>query len=131
MWSVPSCVTRVLLLCLLATQPLLAFWPFDSSDSQEQLPAYVMVHPEPTQSMLYGVGEGETFLDAKAKALNDIATQLRSEVRSVTAVEKGAQGTSASQKITLVTERRIENYEIVRHERVAGRYYLLLEYRLN
>jgi hypothetical protein len=107
------------------------FWPFDflTKKASDPLPGYVLEHPQTTNNMVYGVGNGKNFLEAKTKALNDIATQLASDVRSITSVHKNtSEGTTSDQQITVLTKRLIENYTIVDESHVNGEVYLLITY---
>lgn len=82
------------------------------------------------EEYIYGVGNGKSFLEAKSKALNDIATQIESDVRSITSVNKNTlSGSSTDQQITLLTKRQIENYEIINESHAHGITYLLIRYK--
>lgn len=123
---------RVLFAFLLSIQSVYGFWPFDGlfGNKRDPLPAYALVHPQMDTHSVYGVGDGESFLEAKSKALNDIATQLSCDVRSITSVHKESEtGTTSDQQITVLTKRQIENYVIRNEAQANGRIYLLIEYK--
>ena len=124
-------VGKYLLIFVIGFQSLYGFWPFDWFVSRDPLPPYVLEHPQMNQTSVYGVGNGKSFLEAKSKALNDIATQLRSDVRSITSVHKrsDADATQTDQQITVLTKRTVENYEIMDESHANGEVYLLVEYR--
>lgn len=125
-------MNRYLLALLISVQGAYAFWPFDwLSAKNDPLPAYAMEHPMMTEESVYGVGVGKSFLEAKTKALNDIATQLRSDVRSITSVEKnsGSDTTQTNQQITVLTQRAVDNYAIVDEAHANGQTYLLIRYK--
>ncbi|MBN2870926.1 MAG: LPP20 family lipoprotein [Campylobacterales bacterium] len=106
------------------------FWPFDFfKKERDPLPPYVLQHPMMDEGSVYGVGSGKSFLEAKSKALNDIATQLRSDVRSITSVHKNSDtGTTSDQQITVLTQRLIDNYTIVDETHANGEVYLLIRH---
>ena len=82
------------------------------------------------KNVVYGVGSGKNFLEAKSKALNDIATQLTSDVRSITSVHKNTNdGSTSDQQITVLTKRSIENYKVVDENHANGEVYILIEYQ--
>jgi len=111
----------------LTYQSVFGFWPFDWFKTKDPLPPYVLEHPLLNEEYVYGVGNGKSFLEAKSKALNDIATQMESNVRSITSVNKNTQfGSSADQQITVLTKRHIENYEIIDETHANGTTYLLV-----
>lgn len=108
------------------------FWPFDFliKTTRAPLPAYALQHPLMDNNVVYGVGNGKNFLEAKSKALNDIATQLASDVRSITSVHKNTNdGSTSDQQITVLTKRLIENYTIVDETHVNEEVYLLINYK--
>lgn len=111
-------------------QSLHAFWLFDWFGPPQPLPPYVLEHPGVSENAVYGVGSGKNFLEAKTRALNDIATQLRSDVRSITSVRKNsAEESRADQQITVLTRRVIDNYTVLDETHAGGTVYLLIEYR--
>lgn len=117
---------------VLSVQAAYAFWPFDLFLKKERdpLPPYALEHPVMDERFVYGVGNGKSFLEAKSKALNDIATQLRSDVRSITSVHKSSDsGTTSDQQITVLTKRLIDNYTIRDETHANGEIYLLIEHR--
>lgn len=117
---------------VLSVQAAYAFWPFDLFLKKERdpLPPYALEHPVMDERFVYGVGNGKSFLEAKSKALNDIATQLRSDVRSITSVHKNSDsGTTSDQQITVLTKRLIDNYTIRDETHANGEIYLLIEHR--
>lgn len=122
---------KYLLILLIAFQSLYGFWPFDGFKSPDPLPAYVLQHPSMDEVKVYGVGSGKNFLEAKSKALNDIATQLRSDVRSLTSVQKNSSAaeTQTNQQITVLTSRKIDNFLVLDESHANGLTYLLLEYK--
>lgn len=121
---------KFLIILFLTSKSVFGFWPFDWFDSKDPLPAYVLEHPLVNEEYIYGVGNGRNFLEAKSKALNDIATQVESNVRSITSVNKNtATGSSADQQITVLTKRLIENYEITDETHANGTTYLLIRYK--
>ena len=122
---------KILLTLVFCTHTAYAFWPFDVfSKEREPLPSYALVHPQITEAFIYGIGSGKNFLEAKSKALNDISTQLSSDVRSITSVHKNtATGTTSDQQITLLTKRLITNYTILDESHVNGEVYLLIGYK--
>jgi len=124
-------VRKVFLIFLVGIQSLHAFWLFDWLRPHEPLPPYVLEHPMITERSVYGVGSGKSFLEAKSKALNDIATQLSSDVRSITSVHKStdADSTQTDQQITVLTRRAIENYTLLDETHANDTVYLLIEYR--
>lgn len=99
--------------------------------SNDPLPSYAVQHPLMDETKVYGVGSGKNFLEAKSKALNDIATQLQSDVRSITSVHKSSSALSSQtdQQITVLTKRKIDNFSIVREDYANGLTYLLVEYK--
>jgi hypothetical protein len=123
---------RVILLALMFCGQVYGFWPFDyfMNKQSDPLPYYALEHPLMTNDIVYGVGNGKNFLEAKTKALNDIATQLASDVRSITSVHKNTnQGTTSDQQITVLTKRLIENYTVLNESHVNGEVYLLINYK--
>lgn len=100
--------------------------------SPDPLPVYVLEHPQITASSVYGVGNGRNFLEAKTKALNDISTQLQSNVRSITSVHKSSNTdlTNTDQQITVLTKRQIQNYKIIDESHANDVTYLLVEYKI-
>jgi len=124
-------VRLFVLILLVGYQSLFAFWGFDWFKSSDPLPPYALQHPVMTEESVYGVGNGKTFLEAKSKALNDIATQLRSNVRSITSVNKSSDAdvTRTDQQITVLTQRRIDNYTVLDESRIGENTYLLVEYK--
>lgn len=121
---------KYLLIWMIFFQNVYAFWPVDWFVSPDPLPPYVLEHPGMNDRCIYGVGSGKNFLEAKTKALNDIATQLRSDVRSITSVikESRSDSTRTDQQITVLTQRRIDNYTIMDETHANGQTYLLIEY---
>lgn len=123
---------RYVLAVFLSIQALYGFWPFDFfGESKQPLPVYALEHPLMSEERVYGVGSGRSFLEAKSKALNDIATQLKSDVRSITSVHKNSAEplTRTDQQITVLTKRKIENFLIVDESQANGLTYLLVEYK--
>lgn len=120
----------VVLALFLLTPSAYGFWPFDFfKKERDPLPSYVLQHPMMDEGSVYGVGSGKSFLEAKSKALNDIATQLRSDVRSITSVHKSSDsGTTSDQQITVLTQRLIDNYTIVDETHANGEVYLLIRH---
>ena len=118
-------------LFFLTYQSVYGFWLFDWFAKPDPLPAYVQEHPMMSDSTVYGVGSGKSFLEAKSKALNDIATQLKSDVRSLTSVHKNSETaqTQTDQQITVLTQRKIENYLVIDESHANGLTYLLIEYK--
>lgn len=123
---------KYLLILMITFQNLYGFWPFDWLKSSDPLPSYVLEHPAITESSVYGVGSGRNFLEAKSKALNDISTQLQSNVRSITSVQKNSTvtGTQTDQQITVLTKRQIDNYTVIDESHANGVTYLLIEYKI-
>ncbi|MDD2780075.1 LPP20 family lipoprotein [Sulfuricurvum sp.] len=115
----------------LTYQSVYGFWLFKWFETPEPLPPYVQKHPMMDGSTVYGVGSGKSFLEAKSKALNDIATQLKSDVRSLTSVHKNSETaqTQTDQQITVLTQRKIDNYHIIDESHANGLTYLLIEYK--
>lgn len=113
-------------------QSLYGFWPFDWLKSRDPLPSYALEHPLITESNVYGVGNGRNFLEAKTKALNDISTQLKSNVRSITSVHKSSNTdlTNTDQQITVLTKRQIQNYKIIDESHANDVTYILIEYKI-
>lgn len=120
------------LILMIGFQSLYGFWPFNWLKLSDPLPAYVMEHPLITESNVYGVGSGRNFLEAKSKALNDISTQLQSNVRSITSVHKSSEITSTQvdQHIMILTKRKIQNYKIIDESHANDVTYLLVEYKI-
>lgn len=116
---------------MMTFQSLYGFWPFDWFKSPDPLPPYALEHPLINASSVYGVGSGKNYLEAKTKALNDIATQMQSEVRSLTSVHKNSDSgeTQTDQQITLLTKRKIENFTVLDESHANGLTYLLIEYK--
>jgi len=125
-------VGKYLLILMIAFQNLYAFWPFEWLKSSDPLPSYVLEHPVITESSIYGVGNGKNFLEAKSKALNDISTQLQSNVRSITSVQKNSAATTTQtdQQITVLTKRQVDNYSVIDESHANGVTYLLIEYKM-
>lgn len=123
---------KYFLLLMISFQSLYGFWPFNWMKSPDPLPPYVMEHPQLTVSSVYGVGNGKNFLEAKTKALNDISTQLQSNVRSITSVHKSSDITSTQvdQQITVLTKRQIQNYKIIDESHANDVTYILVEYKI-
>lgn len=123
---------KYLLLLMISFQSLYGFWPFNWLKSQDPLPAYVLEHPLMSDSNVYGVGNGRNFLEAKTKALNDISTQLQSNVRSITSVHKSSEiaSTQVDQQITVLTKRQIQNYKIIDESHANDVTYMLVEYKI-
>lgn len=123
---------KYFLILMVVFQNLYGFWPFDWLKSHDPLPSYVLEHPAITESSVYGVGNGKNFLEAKSKALNDISTQLESNVRSITSVQKNSTVTmtQTNQQITVLTKRQIDNYSVIDESHVNGVTYLLIEYKM-
>lgn len=123
---------RVVFLAFILCGQVYGFWPFDyfTKKQSDPLPHYAVEHPLMTNEIVYGVGNGKNFLEAKTKALNDIATQLVSDVRSITSVHKNTNlGTTSDQQITVLTKRLIENYTVLNESHVNGEVYLLINYK--
>lgn len=119
-------------LLIVSVQAVYGFWPFDVlfPKEREPLPPYALEHPLMDEHAVYGVGNGRSFLEAKSKALNDIAIQLRSDVRSITSVHKSSEaGTTSDQQITVLTNRLLENYTVIQEDHPNGEVYLLIEYK--
>lgn len=123
---------KYVLIILISIQSVYAFWPFNWFKSPDPLPPYAIEHPLMTETKVYGVGNGNSFLEAKTKALNDIATQLQSNVRSITSVSKNNQSdtTQVDQQITVLTKRQISNYTIIDESHANSVTYLLIEYTI-
>lgn len=121
---------KLLVMVWISTQALYGFWLFDWFGSKEPPPQYVLEHPMMTPTKVYGVGVGTSFLDAKTKALNDIATQLKSDVRSITSVSKNNQlsQTQTDQQITVLTQRKIDNYTVIDESYRNDLVYILIEH---
>jgi len=124
-------VKKYLLFLTIAVQSAYGFWPFDWFKSPDPLPPYVLQHPMMDETKVYGVGNGKSFLEAKSKALNDIATQLKSDVRSLTSVQKNTNTaeTQTDQQITVLTNRKIDNFLLLDESHANGMTYLLFEYK--
>lgn len=125
-------MAKYLLIVLATWQSAYGFWLSDwFGGAKDPLPAYVNAHPQISDNTVYGVGSGKSFLEAKSKALNDIAIQLRSDVRSITSVHKSSDTAESQtdQQITVLTKRQIENYTIVDESHANGETYLLIEYK--
>jgi hypothetical protein len=123
---------RGIILALILCVQAYGFWPFDFLTKKEHdpLPHYVLEHPLMNNNVVYGVGSGKNFLEAKTKALNDIATQINSDVRSITSVHKNTnEGTASNQQITVLTKRQINNYTIVDESHINEEVYLLISYK--
>lgn len=123
---------RGIFLALILSVQAYGFWPFDFLTKKERdpLPHYALEHPLMNKNIVYGVGSGKNFLEAKTKAINDIATQINSDVRSITSVHKNTnERTTSDQQITVLTKRQINNYTIVDESRVNEEVYLLIEYK--
>lgn len=123
---------KYFLLLVISFQSLYGFWPFNWMKSPDPLPAYVLEHPLMSESSVYGVGNGRNFLEAKTKALNDISTQLQSNVRSITSVHKSSDmdSTNTDQQITVLTKRQIQNYKIMDESHANDVTYILVEYKM-
>lgn len=117
---------------LISCQSLYGNWFFDWFVSKEPIPLYVVEHPRMEESKVYGVGSGKNFLEAKSRALNDIATQLKSDVRSITSVQKSSDIPHAQtdQQITVLTKRKINNYKVIDESYANKTVYVLVEYHL-
>lgn len=121
---------KIFIALVICGQAAHAFWPFGILFEKDTLPSYVLAHPLMNEDTVYGVGNGKSFLEAKSKALNDIATQLRSDVRSITSVRKNSDdGTSSDQQITVLTQRMLGNYTILEESQANGEIYLLIQYK--
>jgi hypothetical protein len=116
---------------MITYQNLFAFWPMEWFKTNDPIPPYVLQHPLMDETKVYGVGSGKNFLEAKSKALNDIATQLQSDVRSITSVHKNSSEllSQTDQQITVLTKRKIDNFSVVREDCANGLTYLLVEYK--
>jgi hypothetical protein len=123
-------MVKIVLILWVGCQTLYGFWLFDWFSPKEPPPSYLFEHPMMSESKVYGVGSGRSFLEAKSKALNDIATQLKSDVRSITSVHKSTATiqTQTDQQITVLTQRKINNYKVIDESYRNGLVYLLIEY---
>lgn len=121
---------KIFLLLMWIYQSAFGFWAFAWFKSHDPLPPYVLEHPLISEEYIYGVGDGKSFLEAKTKGLNDIATQMESNVRSITSVNKNTQsGSTTDQQITVLTKRLIDNFEIMDETHANGVTYLLIRYK--
>ncbi|MGD9969059.1 MAG: hypothetical protein AB7S65_01260 [Sulfuricurvum sp.] len=108
-----------------------AFWLFDwLEQDRKPLPPYVLEHPLMNGIYVYGVGNGANFLETQSCALNDIAVQLRSDVRSITTVRSNSDSDSSQtdQQIVVLTQRKISNYRVLDETHVGENVYVLIEY---
>jgi len=98
----------------------------------EPLPSFVLKHPQGTANIIYGVGVGSSYMEAKAKALNDISLSLKAEVRSITLLKKSSQlkNNQFSKHITILTKEDIRNYQIIKEIFIKNMFYLLIKYEL-
>ncbi len=121
---------KILVTVWISTQALYGFWLFDWFSPKEPPPQYALEHPMMTPTKVYGVGVGTNFLDAKTKALNDIATQLKSDVRSITSISKNnhLSQTQTDQQITVLTQRKIDNYTVIDESYRNDLVYILIEH---
>lgn len=121
---------KFVLVLWISSQTLYGFWLFDWFRPQEPPPQYALEHPMMTSTKVYGVGAGKSFLEAKTKALNDIATQLKSDVRSITSVSKNTQAsqTQTDQQITVLTQRKIDNFTVIDESYRNDLVYVLIEH---
>lgn len=107
-------------------------WSGCSESKPTPPPTFYLQHPEPSNGTVFGVGKGSSFLEAKLKALDDIATQLNSRVQSITTLHKQGVGpTETDQHITVLTRKDIGNYEVVTEKRVDDTTYLLLQHHVH
>ena len=110
-------------------EPAEAFWPFENA-AKHAAPAFYLQPPQENLDFVYGVGRGSSFLEAKIKALDDLATQLSSRVHVITSVHKQSDDpTEVKQHITILTHRDIADYEIVQEAVAEEIVYLLLRHR--
>lgn len=118
---------KLFLIISIFVSNLYANWFTDLfASSNDKLPSYYLKHPIPNKKVIYGVGVGETYLDSKAVALNDIAVQLKSRIKSITTVDKSLDRTNISTNITILTDRKIDNYKIIKEDFVNDKFYLLI-----
>ncbi|MDD2839197.1 MAG: hypothetical protein AB7U44_06080 [Sulfuricurvum sp.] len=126
---------KILFILLCSTQALQAFWLFDffKEEPKPIPPPYALEHPMISDTSVFGVGNGKNYLEAKTKALNDIATQLQSDVRSLTSVHKNSESgeNQTDQQITLLTKRKLDNFTVIDESHVGETTYLLIEYKKN
>ena len=102
------------------------------STATKPIPEFVLNTPVGNTNTIYGVGVGETFMEAKADALNDIALSMKADVRSISLTKKSTNtGTEFSKHITIVTKRDIGNYQITKDVVVDDKFYLLLKYNIS
>lgn len=122
---------RTVWFVLIWAKGVYAFWLFDGLEQDRKpLPPYVLEHPSMNGIYVYGVGNGANFLEAQSRALNDIAVQLRSDVRSITTVRSSSDSDSAQtdQQIVVLTQRKISNYRVLDETHVGESVYVLIEY---
>ena len=100
------------------------------SMSQHPVPKFALTHPQETSKYIYGVGISSNYLQAKARALNDISTQIKLEIRSISSINKStsSHNTHVSENITLLTSRKVNNYTILHDKLVNKSYYILIRY---
>lgn len=97
---------------------------------KDPIPSFAKKHPVSSSTIIYGVGVSSSYLNAKANALNDIATQLKLEVRSITSVNKSTKNeqSTISENITMLTNKKIQNYTIVEDKIANNKHYILIKY---
>ncbi len=104
---------------------LFGFWPFEDSQKQE-VPEYVLNVPKTDDNFYYAVGVSTTYQNAKALALNDIASQIESEIRSISTLSKDGTDKNFVQNITIITKNKIDDYEILKDEYANETFYILI-----
>lgn len=98
--------------------------------TKQPTPSFAIEHPKETTTHIYGVGIANNYLQAKARALNDISTQIKIEVRSISSIERSSENkeSKVSENITMLTSKKVSNYTILKEKLVNEKYYMLIRY---
>ena len=99
-------------------------------EKKQPLPPFVLHPPKTTKSEIFEIGVAPTYFKAKLKALNDIASQLNTEIKSITLLKKSSQKkhSSFSKNITIITKQDIKNYKIIKEVFQNDKFFLLIKY---